>query len=154
MALNLTNIKAEADRDQIEKLSDEQKKQKIKTLSEKHKAALRELFNNLFRGEKVQVVNGGSQSDVSFGSFKISMFVFGSKRLPNGTVTTAPVANARLTKLKSDNVIATLELTDITDYLYLDENSSDYLYTYKINNQIKECKFSDIERLIQGLIDA
>ena len=155
MKLNLDKLKAEANQTEEQRVLDEKKKQQINKMVAKHKTDLKALFENAFAGENISAGNGGNEISVSFGEIKISMFMITlTQETPNGILLPSSTIDPVFSKKKSGIEVFSIKLVDTTKYSELAENSTDYVYKYKINDKIQQCKFAEINSILHMVIDA
>ncbi len=155
MALNLDKLKAEAKQIDEQKLSEEVQNIKLLKLSAKHKKDLINLFEKSFSGESVIQGNGGNEFSVLFGEIKISMYLVTLRPAEkNGILVPSNTVDPIFSKTKSGKKVIAIQLLDVTNYLELSENSNEYKYRYRLNEENKECKFADIESILQLIVEA
>lgn len=156
MGLNLDKLRAEADKIDENNREKVEQNQKVSGLLIKHRTQLLNFFRELFPEDTISIANGGQEIIATFGEIKISMTIVTLRSAhKGGSLVLSPTIDPIFTKTVADKKIFSLKLVDVTKYSELTETLTEieFIYKYQINDKIYECKFSDIESILQMIID-
>lgn len=153
MALNLSNIKAEAIKDREAQTLAAEKLKKINDGVSKHREDLKKWFISLFPNEKVE--NNYVETHVTFeGGIKIVLGLNLVDQSSTGSmIKVDDRADFKFYKSKNGKVITSILILDMTDYVNLDPENPDYKYTYEDHGEKKTIKFPELEKILQAVID-
>ncbi|MGQ1705164.1 hypothetical protein ACT4V6_11500 [Acinetobacter baumannii] len=154
MALDLSKIKSEANKDQAEEIRVAKNQKKISEGVDRHRENLKNWFISLFPEENME---NNSYMETSFlfnGETRVSLIFQLVAKTPNGNMLQAHnKVDFLFQKTKKGNVVASTVFVDITDYLSLDPESKNYEYSYTVKDKIIKVKFSELEQFLQHVID-
>lgn len=154
MALDLSKIKSEANKDQAEEIMVAKNQKKISEGVDRHRENLKNWFISLFPKENME---NNSYMETSFlfnGETRVSLIFQLVAKTPNGNMLQAHnKVDFLFQKTKKGNVVASTVFVDITDYLSLDPESKNYDYSYTVKDKIIKVKFSELEQFLQHVID-
>lgn len=154
MALDLSKIKSEANKDKAEEIMAAKNQKKISEGVDRHRENLKNWFISLFPEENME---NNSYMETSFlfnGETRVSLIFQLVAKTPNGNMLQAHnKVDFLFQKTKKGNVVASTVFVDITDYLSLDPESKNYEYSYTVKDKIIRVKFSELEQFLQHVID-
>lgn len=154
MKINSTKIQAEAQQIEEQKKLEAEQSTKLKSLLEKHEANLKKLFTDSLADGSVSTGNGGRELTAKFGEVEISMYLSSMREGPKGTLVSSPTIDPFISKKISGTKIFSIQLADVTNYQVLEETSTNYEYRYKLNEQVQQCSYADIFKIIQMVADS
>ncbi|AQZ80896.1 hypothetical protein BUM88_04325 [Acinetobacter calcoaceticus] len=154
MGLNLDKLKAEARKDKAQEILAVESQKKIDEAVSRHREDLKSWFISLFPGENIEH-NGYMETSVLFeGGIKVSLVFQLLVKSPDSNMLQAHnKVDFLFQKTQAGKITASTVFIDVTDYLNLEPTSKDYKYSYAIQDEKRNYKFSDLEQFLQYVID-
>ncbi|MFV5376192.1 hypothetical protein [Acinetobacter calcoaceticus] len=154
MTLDLSKIKSEANQDREAEIRAAENEQKIKKGVIKHREDIKEWFISLFEGENIDLRSNMETSVLFHGGTEIGLFFNLIEKSQSGVmVQNTDRADFYFQKIKNGKPIVRVTFTDLTKYLELDQDSKAYEYELSNPDQRVNVKFSELEKLLQYVVD-